>query len=222
MKSTWVKKMSNFRLTGCIVSLSTGLMLAGCNQAPEKIVFDPTDKVHLPKILTQHDDFKELPIELFGVDMRRTGCYAIVKKGEALGLSNIKWPEEGKAKFYEAKADSLFKGRKVDFELLCTPDDRLIRARYYLSSFLDAQLAVGIAGELRNKIGDWTKLDGNLNVGQFEAVWDRRLNHSIRIKRFWPRTDVMVTYQNDLFSKILQDYSDQSEKEKKAPVRGAL
>lgn len=214
--------MSKFRSFSLFVSFPTVLSLTGCIQATETTTFDPADKAHLSKILTQYADFKGLPVELFGIDIRRTACIEIMQKGEALGLSNIKWPEEGKAKFYEAKANSLFKGRNVDFELLCTPDDRLIRARYYIPSFVDPQLAVGVAGELRNKLGDWTKLDGNLNVGTFEATWDRRLNHSIGIKRFWPRTDVMVTYQNDLLSKILQDYSEQSEKEKKAPVKGAL
>ena len=214
--------MSKFRSISLFVSLPTVLILTGCIQATETTTFDPADKAHLSKILTQYADFKGLPIELFGVDIRRTACIEIMQKGQALGLSNIEWPGQGKAKFYAAKANSLFKGRKVDFELLCTPDDRLIRARYYIPSFLDAQLAVGIVGELRNKMGDWTKLNGNLNVGEFEAVWDRRLNHSIGVKRFWPRTDVIVTYQNDLLSKILQDYVDRSEKEKKAPLKDAL
>ena len=214
--------MSKFRSISLFVSLPTVLILTGCIQATETTTFDPADKAHLSKILTQYADFKGLPIELFGVDIRRTACIEIMQKGQALGLSNIEWPGQGKAKFYAAKANSLFKGRKVDFELLCTPDDRLIRARYYIASFLDAQLAVGIVGELRNKMGDWTKLNGNLNVGEFEAVWDRRLNHSIGVKRFWPRTDVIVTYQNDLLSKILQDYVDRSEKEKKAPLKDAL
>jgi hypothetical protein len=214
--------MSKFRSFSLFVSFPAVLILAGCNQATETTTFDPTDKAHLSRILTQYADFKGLPVELFGIDIRRTACIEIMQKGQALGLSNIDWPGEGKAKFYGAKANSLFKGRQVDFELLCTPDDRLIRARYYIPSFLDAPLAVGIVGELRNKMGDWTKLDGNLNVGEFEAVWDRRLNHSIGVKRFWPRTDVIVTYQNDLLSKILQDYVDRSEKEKKAPLKDAL
>lgn len=210
----------HFMVKGLLLSLLLGV--AACGSDSEVVQFDPNDKKHLANFLLQQSAFVSLPVELFEVDLRSASCEIAMKNGEKLGLRKVVWPEKAMSNYYEADATGLFKGQEARFTMICTPDDRLIRATYYFPSFMEPQLGVALAEQMKNKLGAWTVLDGNLKVGAFDATWDRRLNHSISVKRYWPRTDVIIEYRNDLLVKTLEELVKEKSDSDKAALKGAL